>query len=235
MRFFESEDLVSAVMEKVPVGVALVTPQGKYHFANNSYCQILNIQTEALLTFSVSETLGWAPPLPPIGSDPQSHSFQLTGHSGMTQDLELRVTAFPSQNGETHGLYTLQDMSESLRLQRMKDTSEKILFHDLRSPVSGIMSLAQLLQMEDFTRVEIVEKSRAIYGRGEKMIILLENLLDFSKMEEGRFKIFREPLCLNTILEELNFQQLPIDIFLDDNFRLRNSRNNKFLLTASKR
>lgn len=79
----------------------------------------------------------------------------------------------------------------------------RVLQNQLRSPVSGILSLAQLILLEGGANPDIRDYAQSIYDRGQRMLTAMDNLADLDRLERGTFVLRREPLVLNTLVEQL--------------------------------
>lgn len=79
----------------------------------------------------------------------------------------------------------------------------RILQNHLRSPVSGILSLAQLILLEGGSNPDLREYAQNIYDRGQRMLTVMDNLVDLDRMEHGTFVLVREPLVVNTLVEQV--------------------------------
>lgn len=86
----------------------------------------------------------------------------------------------------------------------------RILQNQLRSPVSGILSLAQLILLEGGNNPDLRDYAQSIYDRGQRMLTVMDNLVDLDRMEQGTFILTREPLVLNTLVEQVqhDFERL---------------------------
>jgi len=90
------------------------------------------------------------------------------------------------------GLYfTLQTMNHELHLSRMKSNFMSTVSHEFKSPLTSIRQMAEMLVRG---RVPSQEKQQKYYNtilqQSERLSHLMDNILDFSKMEEG-LKTFR--------------------------------------------
>ncbi|WP_159438819.1 sensor histidine kinase [Alkalispirochaeta americana] len=99
--------------------------------------------------------------------------------------------------------------AELERLHRMRDDVDRIVRHDLRSPLNGILGATQLLkggsvedQRDEF--VSIIEQS------GYKMLHMINNSLDLYQMAEGTYLLELEDVNLTTLLEEVRNEMLSL-------------------------
>jgi signal transduction histidine kinase len=84
---------------------------------------------------------------------------------------------------------------------RTRDNVLAIVSHDLRNPVNTMMMTAGLLRLpisEDkkAEQIEILERTAARMGR------LIDDLLDLSALESGRFRVDMNSVSLNPLIEE---------------------------------
>jgi signal transduction histidine kinase/ActR/RegA family two-component response regulator len=61
--------------------------------------------------------------------------------------------------------------------------------HEIRTPMNGILGMAQLLLMPHLTDNERREYVRTIYSSGQTLLILLNDILDLSKIEAGKLQL----------------------------------------------
>lgn len=146
-------------------------------------------------------------------------------------DLEVRVKHRTEELAEERDRLAkanekLSQAIDDLRnLDRLKGTFLNAVSHDLRIPLTGIMGYAEFL--EDQIGGELSEQqqefARQITQEAQRMAGLLNELLDFARMEAGKFKIEPRPIVLaeplesavNTFLPAIQKKGLEITLELD--------------------
>jgi PAS domain S-box-containing protein len=85
---------------------------------------------------------------------------------------------------------------------RSKDKIFSLLAHDLRSPFNGILGFSKVLfdEAEDLSREEIREYIGYVYTASKNVYNLIENLLNWSKIQTGRIQF--QPIRLD-LYEEI--------------------------------
>ncbi|MBI4281295.1 hypothetical protein HY625_00570 [Candidatus Uhrbacteria bacterium] len=83
------------------------------------------------------------------------------------------------------------DMTKEKELERVRDTFTSMMVHDLKAPLDGIRKITELLERP--TTVETPNEKKQfldlIQKNASNMLLLVSDLLDVSRMEEGKFPI----------------------------------------------
>ncbi|MFN8549859.1 MAG: CHASE3 domain-containing protein [Candidatus Obscuribacterales bacterium] len=74
--------------------------------------------------------------------------------------------------------------------------------HEIRTPLSGMLGVCELLAAAD-TVSDTRELSSLILGSGRKLMTLINDLLDFSKMESGKFTLLEEDFSIELLLHDV--------------------------------
>lgn len=91
-----------------------------------------------------------------------------------------------------------------LKLQQTDAEKNKLLgmaAHDLRSPITAIYSLAQLVLEENSVDPETIVLIRRIFDLSRFMLTLVNDVLDFSNIESGTMKLTLAMTNLSEVLE----------------------------------
>lgn len=105
---------------------------------------------------------------------------------------------------------TLREVDELRRLSEAKSEFVSIASHQLRSPLTAIKGYVSMLTDGSFGAVDERAKEilRKVYLSNERLIKLVEDLLDISKIEEGKLEfIFQEvDICdiIQTVVDEFS-------------------------------
>jgi two-component system sensor histidine kinase ChiS len=93
-------------------------------------------------------------------------------------------------------------------LDRMKDTFLSMITHELRTPMTAMIGLAENLEAGVYGSLNATqtENLRKIIESGGRLRQLVNDLLDLSKMESGMMRLQREPLDPRTLVEAVIYQ-----------------------------
>jgi two-component system sensor histidine kinase KdpD len=91
--------------------------------------------------------------------------------------------------------------------------------HDLRTPLTAIVAAGHALGSETITDTERTELSSAVVEEGERLAVLVDKLLDLSKLQAGRAQPRREWVSLEDVVaaaqESLGERALPLRVAVD--------------------
>lgn len=126
------------------------------------------------------------PPL--MDGDVVQAEYQLKAKSGELIWGNLYGKAVNPPQVEDGVIWIFEDITERKELEQLKEDVERIMIHDLRSPLSGIIGAAKLLLMED----NITQEQRTLISDLEKSAYRLMSRinisLDLYRMEIGSYE-----------------------------------------------
>jgi signal transduction histidine kinase len=84
--------------------------------------------------------------------------------------------------------------------------------HELRTPLSSIIGYARLLQRETGRHISPVQRENLddLLRNADRLLALIDSLLDFARIESGRIEIKVEPVQINSLIQEAaaTFEQM---------------------------
>ena len=104
--------------------------------------------------------------------------------------------------------HELQVANESLRsLDSLKNDFISVVSHELRTPLSVILLEAQLLEQSTAKKNIPADKLKSIYAtlmvNARRLLIQIENLLDFSLIERGELVLSLKPCSIHQVVREV--------------------------------
>ncbi|ASA24228.1 sensor histidine kinase [Paenibacillus donghaensis] len=134
---------------------------------------------------------------------------QLTGIAKEMATGNFSIRADKQHNDEIGTLaVTLNYMSEELaKSEKMKYDFISSVTHELRTPLTSIKGWGETLLVGDLADTgETLQGLKVITGETDRLIGLVEDLLDFSKFQAGEMKLELLPYELRGMLNELLVQ-----------------------------
>jgi len=142
---------------------------------------------------------------------------EMTGRrkDGTTFPMDLAVSALTS-GGQSHFVGVARDISDrkavELELVQALETAQvasrakseflSSMSHELRTPMNAILGFAQLLEMDGTLGDEQRDNVQEILKAGRHLLALINEVLDLSRIESGRFALNMESVALTDLIEE---------------------------------
>jgi len=86
---------------------------------------------------------------------------------------------------------------------KLKTAFLQNMSHEIRTPLNGIIGFSALLNDEDISKDEIKEYTTLINQSGRRLIEIVNNVLDISKIQTGQIKIEKKPVLINSMFMDL--------------------------------
>ncbi|HXI11514.1 MAG TPA: ATP-binding protein [Thermoanaerobaculia bacterium] len=123
------------------------------------------------------------------------------------KDIDLSIAAAPvhGEEGIAGAVLVIRDITALKELDRKKDEFLSVASHELRTPLTTIKGYTQLLtQSGDLTApADRTLFLNAALGEIDRMMRLISELLDVSRIETNRFQLHRQPLEWLAFVEKL--------------------------------
>ena len=226
----DSETLLSQFMENLPIGVIVIDTQWRPRFANNSAVDILGPTiliddgAHPLPLYRAGERRVY-----PVDQTPLA--LALNGQTATIDDVEVRVgdryvpvqlSAAPIYDASGRIAYTIAafvDITERHRaeaaLRAAKDAAETAsrtksdflarMSHELRTPLNSVIGFANILLKNKAgnLRSQDVAYLDRIQENGRHLLLLINEILDLSKIEAGKVEIEKETVDLHALISDV--------------------------------
>ncbi len=100
-------------------------------------------------------------------------------------------------------LVLFRDVSAEKEAERLKREFLALVSHELKTPLTAILGFTELLLGGQFSSVQLQDFLKSIHYSTLRLSDMVNNLLDTSRLEAGRFEVNRRPSQLEAILEEV--------------------------------
>ena len=124
----------------------------------------------------------------PVGSggERRRQKIELAGPPKRVLEVDLRLSA----DEVISQILYFRDVTHETEVDRMKSEFLSTAAHELRTPMSSIFGFTELLMTRDLDEADKRDFLRTIFGQSERMIAIINELLDLSRIESRRGKDF---------------------------------------------
>lgn len=127
------------------------------------------------------------------------------------------VTITPIAGGKMGFVKVTRDLTErrqnEIALELARDTAIEAnelksalvanISHEVRTPLSGILSISELLSRDPKLDADTIDSASRIFAASQRLMTILNDLLDFAKLEAGRFDTESIPFSLVEVVDEV--------------------------------
>ncbi|MEH2042854.1 MAG: ATP-binding protein [Nostoc sp.] len=105
-------------------------------------------------------------------------------------------------------VYILRDMTERKQAELAKQEFLAMISHEVRTPIASVIGMAGLLQYTELT-TEQQDFVETIYTSGNSLLKIINDFLDFSKIQSGNLELEEEPFGLRNCIHEAFYLLAP--------------------------
>ncbi|MEH2118396.1 hybrid sensor histidine kinase/response regulator [Nostoc sp.] len=225
----KSEAKYRRIVDTSYEGIWMIDSQSRTEFVNQRFCEMLGYAAEEMLGRSMfdfiaqadgiaEETLKW---LKGEGSDLKEGQLRCKDGSYIWTLISAK-TIFSEENEFLGAIAMLTDISDRKRTEserdrlfqleqtaraeaeaanRIKDEFLAVLSHELRSPLNPILGWAKLLQSRKFDDTALQKALETIERNAKLQAQLIEDLLDVSRILQGKLNLKMIPVNLPSTIE----------------------------------
>ncbi|MFP4326323.1 MAG: ATP-binding protein [Desulfonatronovibrio sp.] len=212
-----SEMLSQTILDSIPDSIALVDA-GSFAIlnANKAFLKHNRKSMEEVLGRPCYEiTHGTAEPCAeqehtcPVQEYINSNQPCVAEHLHTTSEgrqYYVEVSAWPvldEDNNVTQMVHVERDITEKKKVEELREDVERIVRHDLKTPLNGIIGLSEFLAEDASLGTEQKEFAQLINNSGHRMLHMINQSLDLFKMEEGTYRLNPDRFNLLQTVESL--------------------------------
>lgn len=188
-----------AIHDHIADAIVTIDNHGLISELNNAarkFFQVNNAQIAAGLT--ISEMTG-------LALEHLLTHAEVEIHVGTGSAIWFRVAHNSwSIGSHTYCTFSLHDLSEERRIERMKDEFLATVSHELRTPLTSILGALSLLAIGAGGPLPPAASELALVAKrnGDRLSRLIDDVLDLTKLEGNRMPLNLRPMTLQALIEE---------------------------------
>ncbi len=233
----EAEERARSLFESQGDLIVLRDAQGHITFVNDAYCELARQPRSALLgspfTLKVLEQGDTA--LESNGTRIHDQRVEtelgprwiawreglVRSDAGQPAELQCVGRDVTDRTETERALSDARDQADAAN--RAKSRFLAMASHEIRTPLNGILGMSGLLLDTPLTPEQLTY-ARAVKTSGDALLALIEELLDYSKIEAGKIDLEHRPFALGTLIEDITellapraqARQLEIAAYVDE-------------------
>jgi len=189
------------IAEKLTTPIAIITDRGTVEWRNDAFDATFGADAKDWLkeaARAVGGERGW---LQDFFVDPEEHRTIEVAIEGRTFRVEKIMNN--DEYGSPAVALWFEDVTQQREMEQAKSDSTSMIVHDLRGPLSGIQGTLEFVLAQEGTKLDSMyaDLLQEAQRESERMMSLINELLDFSKIESGNFVVEQEPVRVAGILK----------------------------------
>jgi two-component system phosphate regulon sensor histidine kinase PhoR len=214
-QLWQERNKLVTILKKMTDGIVLADAEGRITLLNPAAQRILGLNVDAVQGKTLLEaTLNY--PLHAMLERAAQDRVETSDEVRLTLDaaraLQLQAYAAPveSETGQAQGaMLVLHDLTELRRLEEVRKQFVANASHELRTPLTAIKMTTETLLLGAKDRPEDCDRFlNMIAAETERMVALVNDLLDLSRIESGTAQIHLEPVPVWGLVEEVREEML---------------------------
>ena len=213
-RILERAKFIDLAMRSVEDALIVAGVDGRITFANRRAAEILDSSEQALRGRDLMERLAEAEQSSPEASrdvlvrlvvDRASIEREITIREARPRHFTLRLAAVSSGekgSGAVLGIVaSLSDITRQQELQQTKNDVMALVSHEMRTPLTAIQGMSELLAQFEVDPPRRREMSLAIHDEAKRLAHMISEYLDITRLESGAAVLRLSPLRIEALLE----------------------------------
>ena len=212
----EAEQRARSLFESQGDLIVLRDADGRISFVNDAYCELAQLPRSALIgsrfTLDVLEQGDTA--LEPDGTRIHDQKIAsalgprwiawreglVRSDAGAPAEMQCVGRDVTDRTETERALGEARDQADAAN--RAKSRFLAMASHEIRTPLNGIIGMSGLLLDTPLTP-EQTTYAKAVKTSGDALLSLIEELLDYSKIEAGKIDLEHRPFALATMIEDI--------------------------------
>jgi PAS domain S-box-containing protein len=220
----EATRFIRAMLGTTLEGVMILDGRGKLIEVNDSMCRMVGYSRDELLAMSLGDVEATQSPeeMNAVGRKVRklgSHRFETAFRRRDGSTVDLDVTATFAEIGGGRFFTSLRDITDRKRADRelhnAKEQAEQAsrakseflanMSHELRTPLNAINGFSEILAREMYGPLgdpRYREYAEDINRSGRHLLAVINDILDLSKIEAGRYDLDERPVDVPRAIDE---------------------------------
>lgn len=199
----QSNERLSALLDRLIVGVVLLDSEQRIEMMNPAVYQILGIDENLLgrSFLEMSKSYGLVQIIQQTYQKKKNRNEEIYIYYPNERILDVNTMVVPDAKGN-QVIVLLYDITEIRRLEKVRTDFVANASHELRTPVTALKGFSEVLldgALDDPDRLR--QFLEIIYKESKRLEILVNDILELSRVEQKQVPMKREWISLNETVE----------------------------------
>jgi two-component system phosphate regulon sensor histidine kinase PhoR len=189
------------LLDQLPMSIAAIAENGTIRYRNRAFNEAFGADAIDWIreaSRAVAGERGWL------------QGFFLENDDSRTIDVEIegrvfridRIMHVADEEGPAVAL-SFDDVTQQREAEQAKSDFTAQIVHDLRGPLSGIQGTLEFVLAQDGVKLDTIYSDllQEAYREGDRMMGLINEIMDFSKIQSGNFLLEGEPVRVAGVLK----------------------------------
>lgn len=206
-----------AILDATGEAMLLLSPEGRIINVNRRFTEFFVLEPDAVLGMRLGDVQG---ELERIFGGPSGYerlvgaldrhaaaeTIELQQQWPGQRELQVYSTAVHGADRAAIGrLFVFRDVTKEREADRMKTEFVSLVSHELRTPLTSIKGYIDLLAAGEVGELtpDQLEFLGIAKSNADRLVALINDLLDISRIEAGKVELRRQPLALDGVLQQV--------------------------------
>lgn len=203
----EEKNKTQAIITNLVDGLLFFDKENKLSLINPQAKDLFDVNANTVVGLSISDLIKISEIAPLANLLGKEIKKLFRKELKIRESLILEVSTIPiaREKEKLGSLVIIHDITREKTIERLKTEFVSVSAHQLRTPLSAIKWTLKILLEEDLGKISLEQRKviERAYTSNERMLALINDLLNLSRIEEGRYLFKLTPCQIEEVVQEV--------------------------------
>lgn len=203
------------VFREVSVPVLILDPKGKI-VLYNEIAETTFVRMDGLKGLTLEDLVEPVMNLSNVSEEYKSMLMQIKGRN--TYCRLVRSVIYDDFKEVRCEILFLPDMTDAIQSMQMAEENSRMadeanraksnflanMSHEIRTPMNAIIGMSEIMLRDEAVSIELKNQLRVIKTAGDGLLEIINDILDISKIESGKYEIIEEEYDLAALIHDVS-------------------------------
>lgn len=203
----DREGQLDTILSSMDDGVVAVNMRRKVILANKAAADFFHLEADAMIgksQFEATRNEELSRLLEKTMDSKDSFTKEMRLRPGSERTLAITSSPLEDQEGKIQGaVAVMRDVTSLRHLEQMRQEFVANVSHELRTPLTSIKGFSETLLNGNLGDQQLLERFLSIINNEtDRMIVLINDLLDLSRIESGKQAFNKAPVDMKKVFDD---------------------------------